>query len=226
MLPRLLLFTLISLLLAAAVAHAEPAKGETMASVAPAPRENDRTREIVQDLIDSGQTDVDLLVDSIAPENFDKLDHIVINIANQTIYECNLAGQVLRTSRISSGRKGLDTPPGKYKVETKSPKAYSQKYSAWMLNWMGFTPDGNYGMHGLEGSSYERHLGSVASHGCVRLSRKYAKDLYTRVIVGMPVTIVNDPKLKLDEYKPISREDALDIVLDVLSPSDPKQMFY
>jgi hypothetical protein len=95
-----------------------------------------------------------------------------------------------------------------------------------MLNWMAFTADGSYGLHGLEGSSYERHLGSVASHGCVRLSRKYAKDLYTRVKVGMPVTIVSDKDLKLAEYTPITREAALAMVLEVLSPTDPEKVFY
>jgi lipoprotein-anchoring transpeptidase ErfK/SrfK len=220
-----------------AVAHAapKPAKAKTAKPAAASstidlpdlsPEYRARAQQVVADLVADGQTDVDELVDTIATQNYEQLDHIVINISNQTIYECNLAGQVLRCSKVSSGRKGYDTPPGDYTVHTKSPKAYSQKYSAWMLNWMGFTSDGSYGMHGLEGSSYERHLGSIASHGCVRLSRKYAKDLYTRVKVGMPVKIVNDSKLKLDDYKPISREDALSMVLEVLSPTDPQQIFY
>jgi len=227
MLLRLFAAIGVILLLTTAAALAAPGK-ETQASIGPTvPTGPDsRAREVVEDLVNSGETDVDDLVDSISMEGFGQLDHIIVNISNQTIYECNMAGQVLRTSKVSSGRKGFDTPQGKYKVENKSPKAYSQKYDAWMLNWMAFTPDGNYGMHGLEGSSYERHLGSIASHGCVRLSRKYAKDLYTRVKVGMPVTIVNDPKLKLDDYKPISREAALDMVLEVLSPTDPEKVFY
>jgi lipoprotein-anchoring transpeptidase ErfK/SrfK len=215
------------LIFSASAALAAPAE-ETQASIGPGiPGGHDsRAREVVKELVDGGTTDVDELVDSISEENSGKLDHLIVNLANQTVYECNIAGQVLRSGRISSGRKGYDTPPGKYKIERKSPKAYSQKYDAWMLNWMAFTADGNYGLHGLEGSSYERHLGNIASHGCVRLSRKYAKDLYTRVKVGMPVTIVNDSKLKLDEYKPISREAALDMVLEVLSPTDPEKVFY
>jgi lipoprotein-anchoring transpeptidase ErfK/SrfK len=228
MLPRLgFLLGVLVLLVSATAALAAPAE-ETQASIGPGlPTGHDsRAREVVKELVDSGTTDVDELVDSISEENSGKLDHLIVNLANQTIYECNMAGQVLRTGRISSGRKGYDTPPGKYKVENKSPKAYSQKYDAWMLNWTAFTADGNYGLHGLEGSSYERHLGSIASHGCVRLSRKYAKDLYTRVKVGMPVTIINDKNFKLDEYKPISREAALTMVLEVLSPTDPEKVFY
>jgi lipoprotein-anchoring transpeptidase ErfK/SrfK len=247
MLLRLLVLT--TLLVAYASAALAAPQSETVAAVAPgitdepapdpkvtekqagkgataAADEHAPYRKVIEQRVAEGETDVDELVDSIAAEGLGKLDAILINISDQTLYELNAAGQVLRTGRISSGRKGYDTPGGKFKVHNRSPKAYSQKYDAWMLNWMGFTPDGNYGIHGLEGSSYERHLGSVASHGCIRLSRKYAKDLYTRVKVDMPVTIVRDPKLKLVEYKPISREAALDIVLDVLSPADPEQIFY
>jgi lipoprotein-anchoring transpeptidase ErfK/SrfK len=120
----------------------------------------------------------------------------------------------------------MDTPPGQYSVVNKSPKAYSQKYDAWMLHWMGLTKDGSYGMHGLEGSSYERRLGGVASHGCVRLSRAYAKELYSRVTVGMPVTIVNDAKLDLAKYEPLSRQAALALVLDAIAPADPWETYF
>jgi hypothetical protein len=226
MLPRLLTVAAIFLFLSATALFAAPEE-EAQAAVAPVLPEHElRVREVVENLIENGETDVDELVDSIATESLGQLDHLIINLATQTIYECNAVGQVLRTGKVSSGRSGYTTPTGKYKIWTKSPKAYSQKYDAWMLNWMGFTSDGNYGIHGLEGSSYERHLGSVASHGCVRLSRKYAKDLYTRVKKDMPVTIVNDKNFKLPEYKPISREAALDMVLEVLSPTDPEKMFY
>ncbi|MDQ3022944.1 MAG: L,D-transpeptidase [bacterium] len=226
MLLRLLVATSVFALLATGSAFAEPAE-ETQASISKGfPETHAPYRKVIEQRVAEGETDVDELVDSIAAEGLEKLDHIIINVSTQTIYECNAAGQALRSSRISTGRKGYDTPGGKFKVENRSPKAYSQKYDAWMLNWMGFTADGNYGIHGLEGSSYERHLGSVASHGCVRLSRKYAKDLYTRIKVGMPVTIVREPDLKLADYKPISREVALDMVLEVLSPASPEQMFY
>jgi hypothetical protein len=185
-----------------------------------------RTDELIASLAADRSASVDELVAVLVTDGREKLDHIVINIATQTIYECNIDGQVLGESRTSTGRKGYDTPPGEYKVVNKAPKAYSQKYEAWMLYWMGLTADGGYGMHGLEGSSYERLLGKVASHGCVRLSRDYAKDFYKRVEVGMPVTIVNDKELKLEPFKPISREAALSIVLEALSPSDPRQIFY
>ena len=191
-----------------------------------ASRYRTRAQQLVADLVAAGETDLDSLVEVIVSDHREVLDHLVVNLADQHIYECNIDGEVLRSSKISTGRKGYDTPVGDYNVVNKAPKAYSQKYEAWMLHWMGLTRDGGYGMHGLEGSSYERLLGRVASHGCVRLSREYAKDLYTRVYVDMPVSIVNDPDLDLREFEPLSRQAAVAMVLDVLSPADPWDVYY
>lgn len=183
-------------------------------------------QQLVADLIADGKTDLGELVELILADSADQLDHILINLATQHIYELNASGEVLNESLISSGRRGLDTPPGHYTVVNKAPKAYSEKYDAWMLHWMGLTKNGEYGMHGLEGSSYERLLGGVASHGCVRLSREYAADLYTRAYVGLPIEIVNDPNLNLRTYEPLSREAAFSVVLEVISPADPWELFY
>lgn len=185
-----------------------------------------RVDQLIAEMAKDGTANVEELADILATDGREKLDHIIVNLANQTLYECNIDGQVLHETHVSSGRKGYDTPPGEYKVVNKALKAYSQKYEAWMLYWMGLTSDGGYGMHGLEGSSYERLLGHVASHGCVRLGRTAAKEMYQRVEVGMPVTIVNDPELKLQAFKPLSREAALSMVLEALSPSDPEQVFF
>lgn len=215
-----------ALLFVAALACAPtPALAEVKPPLTPDHRE--RVQAVIRDLVAQGETDVDELVKVIAADSYEKLDHIVINVANQRIYECNIAGQALREpEKISSGRGGYDTPLGTYKLWTKSIKAYSRKYDAWMLHWLGFTSDGNYGIHGLEGSSYERHLGSVASHGCIRVSRTYAKDLFTRAERDMLVKVVNDPELKIETYKPISHAMALNMVLEVLSPADPWEIFY
>jgi lipoprotein-anchoring transpeptidase ErfK/SrfK len=190
----------------------------------------DRSRTPVQLMLaqtaEDGKTSVGDMVKMISSDGGGQLDHIIINLATQRIYECNANNEVLHEDKVSSGRSGLETPAGDYTVQNKAPKAYSQKYTAWMLQWMGLTADGSYGMHGLEGSSYERHLGHQASHGCVRLSRKYAKDLYPRVKVGMPVKIINDKDLKLAAFQPLNPEAATSQVLDMLSPVDPDAVFY
>jgi len=63
--------------------------------------------------------------------------------------------------------------------------------------WMAFTPNGGYGIHGLLGNSYYRRLGSPASHGCVRLTREGARELYGYVAIGTPVDVVRIRDLKL-----------------------------
>jgi lipoprotein-anchoring transpeptidase ErfK/SrfK len=201
-------------------------RGVAQASAEAKPTYRTRAQEKIKDLVAAGETDIDELVKVIASDDREALDHVVINIATQRLYECNLEGQVLAEHKVSSGRVGFDTPPGEYHIVNKAPKAYSKKYSAWMLYWMGLTSNGDYGMHGLEGSSYERLLGSQASHGCVRLSREYAKALYPRVKVGMPVTIVKDAKLNLAAYEPLSKQAAISLVLDAISPADPWEAYY
>jgi lipoprotein-anchoring transpeptidase ErfK/SrfK len=208
-------------------AEAEAAEpSSSLIALGAASRYRTRAQELVADLVAAGETDLSELVALIVTDNRETLDHIVINLAEQRIYECNVDGEMLRREPVSTGRRGYETPIGEYHVVNKAPKAYSQKYEAWMLHWMGLTSDGGYGMHGLEGSSYERLLGGVASHGCIRLSRVYAKDLYGRVKVGLPVFIVNEPKLNLRQYEPVSEQAAIALVLDVLSPADPWEVFY
>ena len=184
------------------------------------------SQRAVADLLAAGEADLMELVGLILQDNSEVLDHIIINLASQEILECNSKGEMLRKSKVSSGKRGFGTPLGEYQVTNRAQKAYSEKYEAWMLHWMGLTRNGEYGMHGLEGSSYERLLGRVASHGCIRLSREYATDLYARIQIGLPVTIVNDPDLELQPYQPLSPRAAQALVLEVLTPIDPWEVFY
>jgi lipoprotein-anchoring transpeptidase ErfK/SrfK len=211
---------------AASTAAEDPPGQSLTAPEAGAPPRLTHAQQELQELVAGGETDINELVKVIVSDTREALDHVVINLPTQTLYECNADGQVLGETKVSTGRRGFETPPGEYHVVNRSPKAYSQKYEAWMLHWMGLTADGSVGMHGLEGSSYERLLGHVASHGCIRMSREYSKGLYLRVKIGMPVLIVDDPHLSLAKYEPVSKQAAVRMVLELLSPSDPSQVFY
>lgn len=119
--------------------------------------------------------------------------YIDINLAQQmmVIFE---NGKPLDAYLISSGKVGMDTPVGMFKVENKSPRAWSKKYGLWMPNWMAFVPSGEMGIHELpvwpggyqEGAS---HLGTPVSHGCVRLGPVAAKRVYDWAEIGIPVVI-------------------------------------
>lgn len=126
-----------------------------------------------------------------------EVKRIIIDLAQQRLYALDGNGYIVLSYPVSSGKSGFATPTGHFRIYNKSLSAYSQKYDATMTNWMAFTPNGGYGMHGLLGSSYYRRLGSPASHGCVRLTREGARELFGYVKVGTPVDIVRVPDLNL-----------------------------
>jgi len=127
-------------------------------------------------------------------KNFGK--YIEVNITRQRLSLWQ-NGLKLATYIISSGRPGMDTPTGIYKIISKLPNAYSSSYALYMPYWQQFTPRG----HGLHGLPYwklksgkiikegENHLGIRVSHGCVRLSWEAAKILYNFTEIGTPVVI-------------------------------------
>jgi hypothetical protein len=92
---------------------------------------------------------------------------------------------------ISSG-VGNSTPMGTFYIDDKKEKAWSS-YGLWMPYWLSFK-NGIYGIHELpiwpsgkqEG---EDHLGTPASHGCVRLGENDAKKLFKWTDLGTPVII-------------------------------------
>lgn len=118
--------------------------------------------------------------------------YIDINLAKQnlSIFE---DGKSLGTYRVSTGKRGMATPTGTFKVMSKAGRAYSKKYKLYMPYWMQFTGAG-HGIHELpewpngykEGAN---HLGTPVSHGCVRLGVGPAKTVYNWSDIGTPVVI-------------------------------------
>ncbi len=103
-------------------------------------------------------------------------------------------GKSLDSYRISSGKKGMDTPEGEFKIENKAIRAWSKKYELFMPNWMAIVPSGEIGIHELpvwpggfqEGAS---HLGIPVSHGCIRLGPLPAKRVFAWAEIGTPVVV-------------------------------------
>lgn len=100
----------------------------------------------------------------------------------------------VETFLVSSGKKGMDTPRGNFKIHNKALRPWSKKYELFMPHWMALMVDGKYGIHELpewpsghkEG---EGHLGIPVSHGCVRLGVGAAKRVYDWAEIGTPVVI-------------------------------------
>ncbi len=86
-------------------------------------------------------------------------------------------GRLKYVWKVSTARRGYRTPLGTYRPTRMYKRYFSKKYyNSPMPNAIFFR--GGYAIHG---TNAERQLGRVASHGCVRLSRKNAKKLYALV---------------------------------------------
>lgn len=119
--------------------------------------------------------------------------YIDINVKQQilSIFE---NGNLVNSFLVSSGKKGMDTPPGEYQIRNKSPRVWSKTYGLFMPFWMAVANDGKFGIHELpewpggykEGAN---HLGTPVSHGCIRLGVGSAKTVYDWTEVGTPVVI-------------------------------------
>jgi hypothetical protein len=116
---------------------------------------------------------------------------IEINLDQQEL-SYFLGGVRMDTFPVSSGRKGMYTPTGHYRIDGKALRAWSS-WGLWMPYWMSLS-NGYFGIHELpewpDGSKEgEDHLGVPVSHGCIRLGVGPAEFLYYWAPVGTPVFI-------------------------------------
>lgn len=99
---------------------------------------------------------------------------------------------------VSTGRRGYDTPAGKFRPVRFEKSWYSRKYNWAPMPHSIFFYRG-YAMHG---TTEEKHLGRRASHGCVRLSKENAATLFAMVRArgraNARIVVVNGPLPKQD----------------------------
>lgn len=118
--------------------------------------------------------------------------YLEVNLDSQKVYQHFRDGSV-RAFKVSTGtkrlEKGIDTREGIFVVQTKIEWLYSLQFdSTKVFNWLGF----NYGIgfHSLLGWGYYRYLGKrPSSHGCIRMRRNDAEELYKSVAIGTPVMV-------------------------------------
>jgi len=111
---------------------------------------------------------------------------IVVDLSEQKAYALD-DGYIVFEGRISSGKKGRETPPGDYVILEKK---RHHRSNLWPK------PNGgakmNY-MLRLSNSGIAMHLGYVpnrpASHGCIRMKSGFAQRMYKWAKVGMPVSV-------------------------------------
>lgn len=125
-----------------------------------------------------------------APVRLRKWIEIVIDNQELSYY---MGPKQMGTFTVSTGAPGYETPIGTFHINNKIDRAWSRSARLWMPFWLPFI-GGLYGIHELpewpggikEG---EEHLGTPASHGCVRLGIGAAETLYNWAEVGTEVVI-------------------------------------
>ncbi len=117
---------------------------------------------------------------------------IAVNLATQraSVYR---GGVRIGAATISSGKRGHRTPAGVFRVLAKDRDHRSKKYKNAPMPFMLRLTWGGIALHG--GAVRAR----PSSHGCVRLPRAFAKELFYEASIGTPVTIVDSP----DEPPPV-----------------------
>jgi len=118
---------------------------------------------------------------------------IEINIGKEQKLYYFLSDVRMGEFKISSGKSGMPTPKGNFKIDGKSLRAWSNYYGLWMPYWMSLK-NGYFGIHELPewpngAKEGENHLGKPVSHGCIRLGVGPAKFLYNWAQIGTAVKI-------------------------------------
>jgi lipoprotein-anchoring transpeptidase ErfK/SrfK len=96
----------------------------------------------------------------------------------------------------STGRRGYETPPGFYTIESKAPVAYGSRWNFYMPYWLGiyylgFTENGIHGLpYNKWGKDWGNRIGTPVSFGCVVLQDAAAKRLYEVAYIGMQIIIL------------------------------------
>ena len=88
-------------------------------------------------------------------------------------------GKKIYKWKVSTARKGYKTPKGKYRPIYLEKLHLSKEYKNAQMPYSIFFKRGGYAIHG---TSHTKRLGERASHGCVRLDTKNAKQLYLLVL--------------------------------------------
>lgn len=101
---------------------------------------------------------------------------IVVDISDQKML-VTVDGEARLEFDVSTGRKGYSTPVGHYGVERMYRKYNSRKYDGAPMPFSIFF-HGGYAIHG---TTDLKRLGTIASHGCVRLHPDNARLLFDLV---------------------------------------------
>ena len=89
----------------------------------------------------------------------------------------------IRQYSVGIGKSATPTPLGDYAIATK----VMNPGGALGTRWMGL----NYDSYGIHGTNQPWLIGTMVSHGCIRMHNSSVEELFTLVKIGTPVYIRN-----------------------------------
>ncbi len=144
---------------------------------------------------------------------------IVINVPARRLYLAR-GGSLERSYPVAIGRAWTPTPRGTFRIlqKTKDPTWAPRgrkpvppgPANPLGHRWMRISEDG-YGIHATNEPS---SIGRARSHGCVRMQRADAEDLFERVAIGTPVEIVYELEGYDDAGEPARFPDVYDLAAE------------
>jgi len=160
----------------------------TLAAIKKALSESQDKIELVVDMSDIEEETVD---PGFTPGKYAG-KYIEINLSEQKLYQFE-GSTMVGAHSVSTGKWSMPTPIGEFAINSKTERAYSQRYELYMPWWMSFIGS-DYGIHELPewpggAKEGESHLGTPVSHGCVRLGVGDAEAVYNWAEIGTPVYV-------------------------------------
>lgn len=123
--------------------------------------------------------------DEIGGKSADTPMHMVVSLDEQNI-SVYRGTELIKTAPISSGKRGHSTPTGVFSILEKRRRHFSNLYDDAPMPYMQRLTWSGIALH--EG----RLPGYPASHGCVRLPRDFAKELFGMTERGMHVVVTRE----------------------------------
>lgn len=115
---------------------------------------------------------------------------IVINIPQHRLYLYRGETEIL-SYPVAVGKPSTPSPRGEFVIIQKAIWG-----GGFGTRWMRFSAP--WGIYGIHGTNKPWSVGSVASHGCIRMYNRDVEQLYAIISIGTPVTLIGPtPYVKL-----------------------------
>jgi len=120
-----------------------------------------------------------------ADPSYDGPIRVVISLPQQKAFVFQ-GSELIASSRVSTGRRGHETPVGTFPIMQKKVRHFSNIYDNAPMPYMQRLTSGGVALHAGHVPGYR------ASHGCIRLPWSFAKKLFGMTRPGTPVVVTND----------------------------------